>query len=571
MNDRILEAYIKDFAEQYNLETVEQSKLFEMFVNYCVISRHYPETFSLEDIGVGGGDDTALDGLAILVNGRLVTTKEEIDYLRKTLGAIDIVFILVQSKTSANFNGGEIGNFLFGAKSFFQKTPSIPENEEVARLRGLKEHIYDLSIHMSRNPTCQLYYVTTGEWKDAAPLVGRIKDDVETLEATKLFNRVDFSPIDAARLKQIYQELSRKTVKEIEFPQHTILPKLDGVRQAYIGILPCSEYLKLICDSDGNLQQSVFYDNIRDYQGDNPVNIEIAATIRDEKQQERLPILNNGITIVAKSISQTGATFKMQDYQIVNGCQTSHVLYNHRNSLAENASLTVKLIETADPDVTNLIIKATNRQTEVKVEAFEALSPFHKRLEEFYASFDRDKTRPKLYYERRSKQYDDVTIKRYQVVTIAGQIKSFISVFLDEPQSTHRYYGELLKSYSNRIFQDKHNLYPYYISSLLIYRLEQLIREGEIASYLRPFKYHMAMLYRLYGPKTPSLSSRKDMEQFCERLCTSLIDNNLSKGIFENCGRDIREVLREKRYRVSDAVRVKSFTSEIQAKVIKPS
>jgi AIPR protein len=51
----------------------------------------------------------------------------------------------------------------------------------------------------------------------------------------------------------------------------------------------------------------------------------------------------------------------------------------------------IKIIVTADAEVTNLITKGTNRQTEVKVEAFESLNPFQKELEEFYGTFGKDK------------------------------------------------------------------------------------------------------------------------------------------------------------------------------------
>jgi hypothetical protein len=569
MNDRILEEYIRDFAEQHNLNLLSLPELFEMFTNYCIVSRQYPESFAIEDIAVGGGNDTGIDGVAILVNGRLVTTEEEIDDLRKTLGTIDVQFILIQSKTSPHFNTGEIATFLYGAKSFFNVSNAYLGNDDIERFRALKEHIYRMSIHMSKNPTCDLYYVTTGEWHNPAALLGIISDGVASLEATHLFDKVNFSPVDAAKLKQIYQELNRRAVKEIEFPQHTILPKIDGVRQAYIGILPCREYLKLICDSDGNLQRSVFYDNIRDYQGDNPVNLEIASTFSDTVQQGRLTILNNGITIVAKSINQTGTTFRLQDYQIVNGCQTSHVLYNHRNELESHSALPIKLIETTDLDVTNLITKATNRQTEVKIEAFEALSPFHKRLEEFYTTFNRGGGLH-LYYERRSKQYEDTTVKKHQVVTIASQVKCFIGVFLDEPHSTHRYYGEILKVYE--IFREKHNLHPYYASALLVYSLEQLILTGVVSPWWRPFRYHIALLYRLRvgGLKTPPLSARKDMDQYCERLYTALADKEKSKSIFQSCIEEIQNMQIGKTQKPNELVRLRAFTSEIKTMATRP-
>jgi len=59
--------------------------------------------------------------------------------------------------------------------------------------------------------------------------------------------------------------------------------------------LPCSEFLKLITDEDGEIQKSLFYDNVRDFQGSNPVNSEIAATLNSSDTAGNFVLLNNGI------------------------------------------------------------------------------------------------------------------------------------------------------------------------------------------------------------------------------------------------------------------------------------
>ncbi len=53
------------------------------------------------------------------------------------------------------------------------------------------------------------------------------------------------------------------------------MPQIGGVQAAYIGIVPCLEYLKLLTNEDGTLNRRLFYDNVRDFQGNNPVNHEI--------------------------------------------------------------------------------------------------------------------------------------------------------------------------------------------------------------------------------------------------------------------------------------------------------
>ncbi|KJU84432.1 heavy metal translocating P-type ATPase [Candidatus Magnetobacterium bavaricum] len=69
--------------------------------------------------------------------------------------------------------------------------------------------------------------------------------------------------------------------------------------------------------------RNVFYDNVRDYLGENPVNQKIDKTLKDAKY-DIFSILNNGITIVAdKKNSNVGRLFSISNYQIVNGCQTT--------------------------------------------------------------------------------------------------------------------------------------------------------------------------------------------------------------------------------------------------------
>jgi hypothetical protein len=73
------------------------------------------------------------------------------------------------------------------------------------------------------------------------------------------------------------------------------------VRESYIGLLPISEYLKIIMDDDGNVRRRLFFDNIRDFQGDTTVNKSIAGTLLSETSIE-FPLRNNGVTIVTRKL-----------------------------------------------------------------------------------------------------------------------------------------------------------------------------------------------------------------------------------------------------------------------------
>ena len=85
---------------------------------------------------------------------------------------------------------------------------------------------------------------------------------------------------------------------------------IDGVSESYIGLLPFSEFIKVIVDSDDKLL-SVFEDNVRDFQGDtNDVNKVINSTVNGGRN-DLFGVLNNGVTIVASTISSTGDTYTL--------------------------------------------------------------------------------------------------------------------------------------------------------------------------------------------------------------------------------------------------------------------
>ena len=543
---------------------MDESDAFEHLTSYCVVSKHNPEDFDTDHVVVGGRGDLGLDGVAILVNEHLVLTPREADRLRSNLHRLDVQFIFIQSKTSPSFSGSDIGTMVSGVRQFFESNE--PEaNAEVRALHQLKEHIFDNSIDMDKSPVCRLYYATSGKWTDDAALLARIKQGEQDLEATNLFSSVEFTPLDADRLKLLYRELNQKITREIKFERHTIIPAISGVKEAYIGILPCLEYLNLICDNEGDLNRRLFYDNVRDFQGYNAVNQEIATTVRDTSQNDRFALLNNGVTIVARDSNQVGETFRLRDYQIVNGCQTSHILHLNKDKLTDNVFLPIKLIVTGDAEVTNQIIKGTNRQTEVKLEALESVVPFQKELEEFYLAEGQKRHQP-VYYERRSKQYDYLTVRKNKIITLATQVQSFVAMFLNEPHSTHRYYGELLDSYRSRLFRESHSPIPYYVAGSALSSAEHLFASGQISRKLKPFKYQLLMVFRLLNStaQLPPLNSR-DIDAYCQHLLDILDDEAANKAAFRQASDLVRSARNKAPPSPDPLARTRLFTNTLIA------
>lgn len=229
----------------------------------------------------------------------------------------------------------------------------------------------------------------------------------------------------------------------------------------------------------------------------------------------------------------------------------------------------MRLVATDDSEITTKVIKATNRQTEVKPEAFISLSGFHKELEDYYESISRELPH-KLHYERRSRQYAGSSLIRpSQVVTLAAQVASFTAVFLEEPHSCHRYYGELIDAYKGRIFLATHRCATYFASSYIVHRVDGVFLGNRIARRLRPLRYHVGMLVRtMVGGKLPSSLENKASEEYARGIIDTLSDNARSAQVIGRAAELVSEELLRTEMMSREAARTKSFTQGLLRRLV---
>ncbi|HEY5342537.1 MAG TPA: AIPR family protein [Solirubrobacteraceae bacterium] len=564
--DRITKSLLDDFVSSEGLEKLPESDAFERFAAYCAIAREHSETFNPDDVIVSGGNDTGIDAIAVIVNGSLISSVDELNDLLAASGYIEATFVFVQAKTGTSFDAGEIGTFCTGVRDFFSQAPALPRNSSIEAMAELQTAIYDNSARFRRgNPHCRLRYVCAGRWTDDIHLQGRVATEVEALQALGLFapqDGAEFVPIDADRLQVLYRDTQHRVTAEFQFPSRTVLPEMEHVTEAYLGVLPASEYLKLIVDDADQLRRPLFYDNVRDFQDFNVVNEQIKATL-ESPDKNAFALLNNGVTIVTRQLTTTGNKFVMEDYQIVNGCQTSHVLYREREQITDDVYVPIKVIATTDDDLTNAVIRATNSQTPIGAEDLQALSGFQKKLEAFYAAFPE---RHRLYYERRSKQYEGLPgIEKVRIVTRGLQIRAFAAMFLDEPHRAGRYFSTLLNDIGERIFADDHRLEMYYASAYAHYRLEFLFRNGLLDVAYKPARYHLltAVRHGALGAGLPQFNSH-EMERKCTELLTVLHDDTKSTTAFKKAAKAVDAAVGADTLD-RDLVRTQTFTDAVVA------
>lgn len=244
---------------------------------------------------------------------------------------------------------------------------------------------------------------------------------------------------------------------------------------------------------------------------------------------------------------------------------SSYLLFETKENLQDDVRIPVRLIATDNQEIKNAIIKATNRQTQVNDEQLIALTDFPKKLEDFFPSFDSQK---RLYYERRSRQYNGVDgVEKVRVSNMTALVRAFASVFLDLPHRTTRNYKALLKSIGTEIFNADHRLEPYYVAAYSHYRLEYLFRSQIINRELKTARYHILMGFRYLASEDaiPRYFSSREMQRFCEGLSEILWDDEKYKELFRQSVEILKEVASGNLHR--DNIRTEPFTKQLIEKL----
>jgi hypothetical protein len=593
IKDPIIRGNLEEFKSEYSLEGLTEDDAFEHFIHYLVFHRFNSEVFDdvdyLEQINIDDGKNFGIDGIGFLINNTLVFNDDHIVSFKASaqkFPSLSADFVFTQAKTSPKFDSGDILKFTTAVKAFLSESELPNAKTDIVNLRELKGKILDYDtlncINKSESPKCHLYYVTTGKKAEddlITSIIEREKKEIE--EANPIFKEVSISLIGREELIRFYQEYLNQVEGRVEFKERIDLGEIVGVGKAFLGYIKATEFLKLITDEQLNFRRNIFYENVRDFKGeDNKVNKDISNSIKNVDLKDKFALLNNGVTIVAKLVDTNyqGGEIKIVNYQIVNGCQTSNIIYLNRDLINEKILLPLKLIECINNDITSEITKGTNNQNQVPEESFIALENFPKTLQSFFENISKESPQ-KIYYERRSREYDFIQprINQTRIFHLHKVIRAVIAMFVEQPHSCHRYPGELYKQTKSAIlgknktlFTEDQSPYPYYTACYAWYTLEHLFDMGEIYKKYKPFKFHILLCMKLLidKPSVRSFDNLREAEKHCKSILESIWDAKTTKKyIITSCSL-IESTIREtNRIKKSDKPRSSEFTSILKSKI----
>ena len=473
--------------------------IFEEFINYCILNNHVIDSEkNFQELDTGTAK--AFDGIAIIVNNRLIITEEDLNTLIHQNHILSVEFIFVQSKTSEGFKDADVAYFFTNVENFIcNENCTIPE---IAKFWDIKNIIFENShLFRKENPKCTLYYATTSPTTNISDdITETIEREISKLKDTGLLSEeIIFNPLGVKQIQKLYRKIDSDLEATFRFPKN-VTYTYDGeeIQSAYFGLVEINEYIKLLIDEETKGVKNVFDDNIRDFLGldGNEVNSNMFNRLTSDSSQ-LFGVLNNGITIVADEIKPVGEKFTLHNYQIVNGCQTSNVIFEAYKDLVEkNISIPLKIIATTDEITKNEIVKATNSQTGLKPEQLDALNTFHKMLEEYYKSQQNPNAIISLHYERRSNQYRKDAIPQTKIINVSKQIKTVASMFLDNPHGVSGHYGTVAKKVKDLIFREDDKLEPYLVSSIMFYQIDLFFKKNKCYKMYTKMKWHILMTMR---------------------------------------------------------------------------
>ncbi len=219
---------------------------------------------------------------------------------------------------------------------------------------------------------------------------------------------------DVITIDDILNELISPSTKTltIKFDGYNILrDDMTTQKRSILGFMKANELVKIANDNPG-----MFGLNIRESLGKHTPAFEgMTKTLKDSKRKQQFWKFNNGITATCKSFEKIDinpSEFKVEDFKVVNGRQTTYCLTENEQLIDETVSVGITIHETSDEQQRSDISEATNTQNPVKpvdlISNFDEINDLVIQCRNQYNNF---------YFERQTKGFQAKSSVKKRVTT----------------------------------------------------------------------------------------------------------------------------------------------------------
>ena len=464
---------------------MKPERFFEHFVAEQILKERDLTDEQLIAGNVGGPYDGGIDAIHLFVNGDRIDDTN-VERYKSMKEGVKIDLRLVQAKDKDRMEVGVVNTFSALADDMFKPNVELHNlagqyNSGVLQAFEWFWDIYgalritiapEINIVFSYatkagGPTKRMREKAKQLEKKLARLISGCNCRFEFLGATELLD------LSRARPPQQYELIAAE-------------PPLaaDDAGRSYVALVRLDSYCKFMTTDDGHLQWRLFEANVRDWQGDNKVNRQIQDSLRN-KDTNDFWWLNNGVTMLVRSVIPQGRTLKLENPEIVNGLQTTRAIWQHFREQPEGTQddrrLLARIINVKDGNAgRETIIRATNSQTAVPTYALRSLDRVHRNIQEYFLAQDEHL----LYYDRRKNYYKNLGKPAKSIIDLRTLAQAVIATGLGKPDDAKGrpsdYLGASDDEKYRTVFDDETHPAFYFFCARFYKRIDELLKHDSI-------------------------------------------------------------------------------------------
>ncbi len=275
------------------------------FVYYCAEQFLKPFDLNDDEIAYGivdGPNDGGVDAIYSIAN-RDILMRDDMEIDPKTVTQIRI--IVMQIKSSGGFSPLEIDKLYFFTDDLLDLSQPAKKfkskyNARLLEIMNTFKEQYLLVAGRFPVVTVDYYYITRG---DEVRSDAKTNESAERLQqkVSEHLNKAEFAFHFVNAQALLEQIMTRAPTARPLVWSEVPLQLADG----YIGMVKLRDFYSFIREEDGDLADRIFEANVRGFQQATPVNKQIAESLRTQNAPN-FWLLNNGITVIAGSVSNAG-------------------------------------------------------------------------------------------------------------------------------------------------------------------------------------------------------------------------------------------------------------------------
>jgi hypothetical protein len=458
LRQQIIADHIEKTASKLN---VSNDKAFQIF-GHSIFTDNSIHSFNPND-DVDGGQDKQIDS---------ITIEESSD---------EATIYITQVKNEDSFSSNRIIHIRNGLQWLFEKP--INDVNTITNIK-FKDKIKDYRATQSNlgpsNINIKVAYITNGL---SSELSGECIQEIKTITDTydnDTFSSFTFDIIGSSELVDIINAQEKKNKKincEIKILYDTNNPSLIKYHSQGLKGIICSATAFEIATVVNNDKNGFVFDlNIRKYLGKlGGVNKDILNTCTNSHLSNLFWFLNNGVTIVCDKVDPVtdpdDAKVKIENMQIVNGCQTATSLANalREGHLQPDTKLLLRIYETNDLELVDKIVLTTNNQNKITGRNLRANDKTQFDLEKGFLLYG-------FSLERKPRQYESTIITKDKIVPNEELAVAYLGIFLRKPSDARSRKYKVWDEFYSKIFSGVDTVEPYLLSVLIFRKTSEYIQ-----------------------------------------------------------------------------------------------